>query len=184
MLQGKKINLRTVWESDLELIYKLMTDVAEVGEHWLLEIPAEPAFRRGFNERGFWHDDFGRMLITDKQDNILGEIIYFRNADYRAGYELGYQIYKRRDRGKGYMSEALALFSSFLFAVKPIPRLQVTVIAGNHSSRRVAEKCGYRYEGTLRHAAFHLGKFVDLELLALLRENCLPLEQFDNENET
>ena len=175
MIQGDRINLRTVWESDLELIYKLMTDVNEIGEYWLIDIPPEPNFRRGFNERGFWHDNFGRMLITDKEDKVLGEIIYFRNADYRAGYEIGYQIFKREDRGKGYMSEALRLFSSFLFAVKPIPRLQLTAIAGNESSRRVAQKCGYSYEGTLRKAAFHSGQYVDLDLFALLREDSLPL---------
>lgn len=178
VLQSKKVCLRTVRESDLELIYKLMTDVSEKGEYWLIDIPAEPAFLRGFAERGFWHDNFGRMLIVDQEQEgrIIGEIIYYRNADYRAGYEVGYQIFKREDRGKGYMSEALALFSSFLFESKPIPRLQLTVIAGNEASRKVAEKCGYRYEGTLRKAAFHAGKYVDLELFGLLREDCPPLQ--------
>ncbi|WP_371365416.1 GNAT family N-acetyltransferase [Sporomusa rhizae] len=178
MLQSKKVCLRTVRESDLELIYKLMTDVSEKGEYWLIDIPAEPAFRRGFAERGFWHDNFGRLLMVDQEQagRIIGEIIYYRNADYRAGYEVGYQIFKREDRGKGYMSEALALFSSFLFESKPIPRLQLTVIAGNEASRKVAEKCGYRYEGTLRKAAFHAGKYVDLELFGLLREDCPPLQ--------
>lgn len=175
VLQGNKVCLRTVWESDLELIYRLMTDVSEKGEYWLMDIPAEPAFRRGFVERGFWHDSFGRMVIQNNAGNMVGEIIYFRNADYRAGYELGYQIFKREDRGKGYMSEALALFSAFLFESKPIPRLQVTVVAGNEASRSVAERCGYRYEGTLRQAAFLAGKYVDLEILGLLREDCPPL---------
>ncbi|MBP2663801.1 MAG: Acetyltransferase domain protein [Firmicutes bacterium] len=177
MLQGKKVCLRTVRESDLELIYSLMTDVSQKGEFWLIDIPAEPAFRRGFADRGFWHEHFGRLLITDQQDEgrVVGEIIYYRNADYRAGYEVGYQIYRRSDRGKGYMSEALALFSAFLFESKPIPRLQLTVVAGNESSRKVAEKCGYRYEGTLRKAAFLAGKYVDLELLGLLSDDCPPL---------
>lgn len=176
VLQGNKVCLRTVRESDLDIIYRLMTDVSEKGEYWLLDIPAEPAFRRGFIERGFWHDNFGRMLILDKTaDRIIGEIIYFRNADYRAGYEIGYQIFRREDRGKGYMSEALPLFSAFLFEARPIPRLQLTVVAGNEASRSVAERAGYRYEGTLRQAAFLAGKYVDLELLGLLREDCPPL---------
>ncbi|MCP6657804.1 GNAT family N-acetyltransferase, partial [Klebsiella pneumoniae] len=80
------------------------------------------------------------------------------------------------DRGKGYMSEALSLFSSFLFESKPIPRLQLTVVVGNESSRKVAEKCGYRYEGTLRKAAFLAGKYVDLELFGLLPDECPPLQ--------
>ncbi|MGL5514978.1 MAG: GNAT family N-acetyltransferase [Sporomusa sp.] len=177
MLQGKKVCLRTVRESDLELVYRLMTDVSEKGAYWLIDIPAEPAFRRGFSDKGFWHEHFGRMLITDiaHTDKIVGEILFFKNADYRAGYEVGYQIFKREDRGKGYMSEALALFSAFLFESKPIPRLQLTVVAGNEPSRLVAERCGYRYEGTLRKAAFLAGEYVDLDILGLLREDCPPL---------
>ncbi|WP_338633688.1 GNAT family protein [Sporomusa ovata] len=178
MLQGKRVCLRTVRESDLELIYRLMTDVSQKGEYWLIDIPAEPAFRRGFADRGFWYEHFGRLLITDHQDEgrVVGEIIYYRNADYRAGYEVGYQIFRRADRGKGYMSEALSLFSAFLFESKPIPRLQLTVVVGNESSRKVAEKCGYRYEGTLRKAAFLAGKYVDLELFGLLPDECPPLQ--------
>jgi len=177
VLRGMRVCLRTVRESDLELIYRLMTDVSQKGEFWLIDIPAEPAFRRGFADRGFWHEHFGRLLITDHQDEgrVVGEIIYYRNADYRAGYEVGYQIFRRADRGKGYMSEALSLFSAFLFESKPIPRLQLTVVAGNESSRKVAAKCGYRYEGTLREAAFLAGKYVDLELFGLLRDECPPL---------
>ncbi len=177
MLQGKRVCMRTVRESDLELIYRLMTDVSEKGMYWLIDIPAEPAFRRGFAEKGFWSENFGRMLITDKEQagKIVGEIIYFRNADYRAGYEVGYQVFRREDRGQGYMSEALALLSAFLFESKPIPRLQLTLVAGNEASRKVAEKCGYRYEGTLRKAAFLAGEYVDLEMFGLLREDCPPL---------
>lgn len=178
VLQGKRVCLRTVREADLDLIYRLMTDVSQKGEYWLIDIPAEPAFRRVFAERGFWQDNFGRLLIVDKSEEgrVVGEILYFRNADYRAGYEVGYQIFRREDRGRGYMSEALALFSAFLFESKPIPRLQLTVVAGNEASRKVAEKCGYRYEGTLRQAAFLGGRYVDLELLGLIREECPPLK--------
>jgi RimJ/RimL family protein N-acetyltransferase len=68
------------------------------------------------------------------------------------------------------MTEALSLFVHYLFEAKKVNRLQLTVVVGNEASKRVAEKCGFRSEGILRQTMFHRGKYVDLEMFALLRE--------------
>lgn len=169
MLIGENIVLRTVKESDLELLYDMLSTIYDKGEYWLIEVPAEPDFKRAFAQTGFWQPDFGRMLITDKEDILLGEIFYSKCLSYQTGYEIGYQLFQPLARGRGIMSEALRLFTNYLFQVLPIPRLQITVIKGNTPSRRVAEKCGYRYCGLLRHAVFHNGCYQDLELFDLVR---------------
>ena len=174
MLIGEKVILRTVKESDLPLLYDLLSTVYDKGDYWLIDIPDEPGFRRAFDKTGFWQEDFGRMILTDHDDNLLGEIFYSRVSDYRTGYEIGYQLFQPLSRGNGIMSEALRLFTNYLFMVLPIPRLQITVIQGNLPSRRVAEKCGYVYRGTLRNAVFHTGSYHDLELFDLLREEWQP----------
>ena len=110
------------------------------------------------------------MLILNKADRIVGEISYFKGMDYQVGYEVGYQIYLKSDRGKGYMSEALEIFSAYLFKLKPITRLQLNLIKNNIGSRKVAERCGYKHEGTMRRAVFNRGKYHDLELFSLLKE--------------
>ena len=43
------------------------------------------------------------------------------------------------------------------------------------NSRRIAEKCGYRLEGTFRKFGFCRGEYQDHEVLALLREDCPSL---------
>ncbi|CUH95723.1 hypothetical protein P22_1803 [Propionispora sp. 2/2-37] len=177
MIIGEKVILRTVKASDLDLLYDMLSTVYDKGEYWLIDIPDEPGFRRAFDKTGFWQEDFGRMLLTDSDNSLLGEIFYSRVSDYRTGYEIGYQLFRPLSRGKGIMTEALRLFTNYLFMVMPIPRLQVTVISGNLPSRRVAEKCGYSYRGSFRNAVFHGGRYQDLELFDLIREDwtCFPL---------
>jgi RimJ/RimL family protein N-acetyltransferase len=55
--------------------------------------------------------------------------------------------------------------------------LQLTTADGNVAARRVAEKCGYQYEGTLRKIGFLHGQYVDAVRYSLLREECPPLAE-------
>jgi ribosomal-protein-alanine N-acetyltransferase len=60
------------------------------------------------------------------------------------------------------MSEALPLFSAYLFATIPhVTRLVLLTAADNAASRRLAQKCGYVQEGVLRQANFYRGRLVD-----------------------
>lgn len=108
--------------------------------------------------------------------DYIGELLYFKGLDYQDGVEIGYEIFDASHYGKGYMTEALSLFCAWMFAVRPINRVQVNLMKGNTGSRRVAEKCGFVHEGTMRAATFHRGKYHDLELFSLLREDARSLE--------
>jgi RimJ/RimL family protein N-acetyltransferase len=48
---------------------------------------------------------------------------------------------------------------------------------GNLGSSRVAEKCGFTYEGTMRKATFNQGEYHSLRLYSLLREECPSLDE-------
>lgn len=177
MIEGKKIILRTVRENDLEEIFNLTSKFSERGEHWHLMLPSEPMFMKRFRETGFWDDKIGKLLITDKSDRLLGEIVYFSGVWYLPGYEVGYQLYRKEDQGKGYMTEALAIFTAYLFELKPIERLEITLDKGNAASRRVAEKCGFKFEGIKRKAVYQRGSYHDIELFSLLRHECPALAE-------
>ncbi len=90
-------------------------------------------------------------------------------AAYYDAVELGYILYDANDRGKGYMPEAVLLFAKYLFALKPIHRIQLQIQPGNVPSRRVAEKCGFKHEGTARHAIISNGAPVDIDIWSILR---------------
>jgi len=115
------------------------------------------------------------MLITDKSGRLLGAITFFKGVGDSEGYEIGFQIYRKEDRGKGYASQALKLFYAYLFELKPIQKLQVCTAKANAAARRIAEKCGFVFEGTMRRAFFAKGKYHDLDFLSMLRDACTPV---------
>lgn len=177
MIKGKLINLRLISQKDVEELYSMTSDLSQRGEYWPLSLQSEPAYKKRFADTGFWSDDFGTMLITDKNDRIVGAITYFKGLWYMPGYEIGYEIYRNEDRGKGYTTEALRLFSAYIFAAKQVNRLEIEVSVGNAASRKVAEKCGFIFEGLKRQACWKRGKYEDIELFSLLREECQSFKE-------
>lgn len=177
MLVGDRVILRTVRPDELDLVYKLITDMSAKGPYWHLVAQSEYQFRQEYYQNGFWGEQEGRMLIMSHAEEYLGEILYFKGLDYQSGFEVGYELFHSDFQGHGYMSEALMLFCAYMFAIKPINRIQVNVMHGNESSKHLALKCGFVYEGTMRQATFNRGQYFDLELFSLLREECRPLDQ-------
>jgi ribosomal-protein-alanine N-acetyltransferase len=177
MLVGKNVVLRTIREADLEELYDLAADVRDVGDYWQPAIISEIRWKKRISEDGWWEADHGGLLIADRHERTVGQILFFKPSAYQNSYELGYRIYKPEDWGRGYMSEAVTLLVAYLFDTRPVDRIQATTIVGNEASRRVLEKCGFQFEGVLRRAIFHRGRTRDLNLFAILRGEASALNQ-------
>ncbi len=171
MIKGKNIDLRLVTDEDLDYLYSVTNDLSNTGEYWPLMLETKKSFQDKFAQSGFWNDNAGKMLIVDKENNILGEMNYFKGLWYMPGYEIGYRIYGPRDRGKGFASEALELFVDFMFRSKQINRLEIEADVDNVGSKRIAEKCGFKVEGIKKQSSFLNGRYRDNVLLALVKED-------------
>ena len=169
MITGKNILLRTVRPDELDSLYERIYDINDKGPFWHLSIQSNAEFMKEYHQTGFWSVDEGRMLILTKEGMTIGELLYFKGLDYQSGYEVGYELFNEKYSGHGYVSEALLLFCAYLFSVRPINRIQVNVMEGNMGSRKVVEKCGFTYEGTMRRATFNQGEYHNLRLYSLRR---------------
>ncbi len=169
MIKGKKVIIRTFRESDLETFMRKNEQVGVSGEWWPKNLISDVSWKKRFAESGFWDYLNGKMAITTLEGRLIGNINFFKSIPYTEGLEVGYRIYDPGDRGKGYMSEALKLFVDYIFASRPIERLQVCYMEENQASRMVSEKAGFKREGMLRKAVFHNGKYQDLGISSLLR---------------
>jgi [ribosomal protein S5]-alanine N-acetyltransferase len=170
MIRGEHITLRVVQEKDLETLFQYSSDIENRGAFFPSSLPSEAVFKHDFKQHGFWRDDYGRLVIVDQEDTIRGSIWFYQPLTYFDALEIGYILFDRGSRNKGYMTEALSLLARYLFETKTIRRLQLTVAVGNLASKRVAEKCGFTSEGIARKAVFLRGEHVDLEWFSLLRE--------------
>jgi len=170
MLKGRSICLRLVRQGDLEQITTLMSDVYARGDHFPLMLRSEVAVRQRYEKDGMWGDESGTMLIVDAEDDrVLGSISQFKGIHYYDCVEVGYILYRAADRGKGYATEAVRLLTRYLFDSMKICRIQIQAEPGNVGSVRVAEKCGYRFEGIARAAFISKGKPCDIGVYAITR---------------
>jgi ribosomal-protein-alanine N-acetyltransferase len=173
MLKGDVITLRPVREADLDHLREMDLDLDSRGEYWPRGIISEAAYRRDFQDTGFWGDNFGRLLMIDAAGDIIGEILYFRTVQYLDELEIGYRLFNKDYWGKGATSDALRLLTRYLFETRNVNRLRLCIDTDNAGSRRVAEKSGYKHEGTQRGAFYHRGRHHDMELYAILRSDAL-----------
>src|SRR6476646_9303611 len=81
--------------------------------------------------------------------------------------EFGYWL-SAKERGRGYMTRALALLARWAVATMDIRRLQLGTIPGNTASERVAEKVGFTSEGVLRSFVDQRGDPRDVMMWSLL----------------
>lgn len=174
MLHGPTITLRPIRAADLDELYGHHIELSNRGDSFPLGIVAEPTFRKRFEETGYWERDEGTLVLVDAADRIVGHIEFFRAVPYWDAYELSYQLYDAAHAGKGYATQAVQLLSDYLFDTTPRHRLQLVILPGNGASRRVAEKCGFTLEGTLREPFYHRGRNVDVLMYSLLRTDPRP----------
>jgi len=170
MIKGKNINLRLIKEKDLAELEVLYNDMENRGDYYYMGMEPESIIKKTYNETGYWSNDFGRMLIVDKNDKILGYINYFKSICYFSSYEIGYRLFDYDSRGKGYMTEAVKLFCDYLFKAKDINRLELRTHPDNKASQRVALKSGFIQEGNARGAIMYKDKYIDMCQFSLTRE--------------
>jgi len=174
MLKGAIVTLRPVRESDLEQLYEFDLDMDSRGDYWPLNIMSQVAYNREFQETGFWAENFGRLLMEDKTGKVIGEILFFKTVQYLDELEIGYRLFGKNHWSKGATTEALRLFTTYLFETRKNNRIRLCIDSGNTGSRRVAEKAGYTHEGTQRGAMFNRGTYHGMELYAVVRGDVTP----------
>jgi len=108
-------------------------------------------------------------MILDENNEFIGTIGYVRISEYELN--VGYRLLQPNARNKGYMTETLKLFVNYLFdSIPNIVRLSLHTASNNLPSKKLAEKCGFEFEGTMRKAYFYRGKIHDQDVYSIIKE--------------
>jgi RimJ/RimL family protein N-acetyltransferase len=115
----------------------------------------------------------GRELsfaVVGNDDVLLGAIgmSNFDWADHKG--EIGYWM-AREARGRGLGTRALRLLSRWAIEGLGLERLELMANPANEASQRLAERAGFRREGTLRRYRTRHGVREDLIMFSLLPED-------------
>ncbi|OIJ97912.1 GNAT family N-acetyltransferase [Streptomyces sp. MUSC 14] len=167
--------------------------------HWDAESDADvETWLRGTTDPDFrrWNTPLTAVTTLDEARESLrtraaqvaqGSSAFFRITDEDSGTTLGHIGINEIDpvlrvarvgywvlpeaRGRGTATRALTLVTSWVFAERSLHRVELGHALGHDISCRVAERSGFRHEGTLRDAMFEAGRhdaFRDVHLHARL----------------
>ena len=177
MLKGKEVTLRLFTKDNLGELFARDSNTGARSEHFPIALHTLSGMRKQFQETGCWEEEQGRMVIANRDGEMAGVIMFFRPSPMLAGYQVGYVVFWSEDWNNRCMTEALRIFSAYLFELKLILRLHIATHADNIAPQRVAEKCGYRLESTSRQFVFIRGKYADYTQYSLLGAECPSLAQ-------
>ena len=176
VLLTRRLRLRPLTMRDERDMYRYASD-PEVARHVLWEAHESPrqtrtALRSAL--RQYRSGSPGSFAIERKSDRRMIGTIGFMwiNCEHRSG-EVGYSL-ARDCWNQGYATEALSAVLRFGFDTLKLYRIEAMHEVDNPASGRVMEKCGMTCEGTLRGRVFNKGRYSDVRLYAILRDDPLP----------
>jgi ribosomal-protein-serine acetyltransferase len=103
------------------------------------------------------------------RDSAIVGIAGFRPIDRvnRVG-EIGYWL-AAAAQGYGTMTECCRFLVRYAFLTLDLNRVEIAAATGNHRSRAIPERLGFKFEGVLREREELYGNFVDHALYSQLR---------------
>lgn len=167
---GKKIKLRALEPSDVEILYRWenTTDV------WNLSNTLTPYSKNVLEQYiASAHLDVYstkqlRLIICDVKDKPVGciDLFDFDPNHKRAG--IGILISEKKDRRKKYASEALSLLINYCFNTLNLHQLYCNITVDNKASIRLFQKHRFKITGTKKDWIRNGKKFTDEYKLQLI----------------
>lgn len=174
-LETERLRLRAPGYEDVADIFDYASD-PDVALHTLWEPHQSYEDTRNFLDFVCEQRRNGRAIVwailPKTEGCVIGTIGLANCAHQHARAEIGFAI-ARRCWNRGYTSEAVAAVLRYAFEDLRFNRVEALCKVENTASSRVLEKSGLRLEGILRQREFIKGRFEDLKLYAILRQDYL-----------
>ena len=166
-----RLTLRPVRMSDAADMYEYSRD-PEVARHVLWDAHRSIHQTRAYLRyliRQYRTAAPATFVITLRDTGkVIGTIGFMWVQTDNRSAEVGYSL-SRAYWNRGIMTEALRAVVDFGFDKLALNRIEAQHECDNPASGRVMLHVGMRHEGTLRQRVYNKGRFVDVELYAMVR---------------
>ena len=170
-LLGNKVYLRNIEKEDVEILKILVNDkdVSTNVVGWSRPISAmehEMWFANLKNDNSF------RYIIScvDDKNKAYGTAIISRIDWKNRNCSIDIKLLKDF-QGSGYGSETIQLLKDYIFNELNMNRISINILEYNKASIKLFEKMGFVLEGVQRKAIYKKGKYNNLYLYAILKED-------------
>jgi len=172
MIRGAQVYLRAAERSDIPHFVRWLND-AETSHFLSIRAPMSEAmeeqwFNRMLESQG--KDAYHFVICRLDDDRPIGTIGLFRVDSVNGSAGIGISIGEKRLWGQGLGTDAMLALLDFGFGQLRLERMWLEVTDYNERARHSYEKCGFVLEGTERHAMFRRGRFHDVHLMSILRD--------------
>lgn len=179
ILRGRQVWLRPSERADIPLFVRWFND-AETTTFLSLRAPMGLALEERWYERMLeaeGREAFHFVICLLDDDRPIGTVGLFDidHLDGNAG--MGIMIGEKDLWAKGLGTDALDALLDFGFGNLRLERIWLHVYDFNARARRSYEKCGFILEGTMRRATYRRGRYHDVHLMAILREDWATLQR-------
>jgi len=171
MLRGKLVNLRAMERKDLDEIMKWVNDQEVTKYLTAFLYPISRVEEEKFLERAMSRNDTEKNLVIETKEGVYIGQISLHKIDWKNNNaELGIVIGNKEYWGKGYGTEAINNLLDHAFNQMNLYKIYLRVFEHNQRGMRCYEKCGFKEEGRLRKGHFYDGKYHDVILMGLLKD--------------
>lgn len=185
MIYGERIRFRAVEKSDLPTFVRWLND-PEVKQGIMIYHPFSQAEEDNWFERMIARPADERVIGIevripsaegDEESWILIGTLGFTDINWRVhASEFGIMIGEKSYWNQGYGTEAVRLLVRYGFDTLNLNRISLRVFENNRRAIRVYEKAGFVHEGRMRQAEYRDGKYLDVLLMSILREEFQKLD--------
>lgn len=171
MIEGKKVRIRAVEQTDLDEIMKWVND-PEVIDNLLMRYPVSRHLEEKWLEKALDTSDMrNKAFSIETKDGVyLGGIGLHKINWENRNAEVGIVIGKKEYWGKGYGTDAMLAILEFAFNHMNLHRVYLEVYDFNTRGIKSYEKCGFKKEGALCDDRFSRGKYHDTIIMGILKE--------------
>jgi len=184
MLIGNRIRLRGIEKDDLPFFVRWLNE-PEVLTNIAMPVP------RSMGQEERWYADvitkplIEQPLGIETRDNgswlLIGNISFMNTNQTDRNAEVGIFIGEETFRNQGNGTEAMSLMLRHGFETLNFERIYLHVHANNPRAIHSYEKCGFVQEGRLRNHHYLQGKYIDVIIMGILRNEWFKQTNGGNE---
>ncbi len=170
MIETARLNLRTYSDSDIPELVSLIGSPQVAATTLRIPHPYTEAHAREFLASE--SDDLRLAIVLKASGHLCGGIgldLNQQNSHAELGYWIGVPYW-----AKGYATEAARAVIRHGFENMKLQRIFASHFKENLASGHVLSKIGMKHEGCMRQHILKWGKFIDIELFGILRQELPP----------
>jgi RimJ/RimL family protein N-acetyltransferase len=173
MIIGDGIRLRAAERTDIPKFVEWLNDI-DVRQYLTIYFPMSMAAEEKWYEDNVQRPPAEQVLVieifTENGWKAIGNISYMHLSDIDRAAEVGLFIGDKTEWNKGYGRKALKLMLNYGFYSLNLNRVYLQVFENNLRGIRAYKATGFVEEGRMRQAKFSNGKYLDVLLMSVLRD--------------